>query len=108
LIFVTDECTQKYHKAGLDMLLNKGVEHIVTIPLFISAATPRYQLARKLLEREKLTVPVSHAHPYGESFFAVEDLADKFPTIHYPADTAVLVIGYGAADDDSKQKMQAD
>lgn len=108
LIFVTDERTQKYLKAGLDMLLHKGAERIVIIPLFISAATPRYQLAHKLLEREKLTVPISYAHPYGKSFFAVEDLADKFRTIHHPADTTVLVVGYGATDDDSEQKMQAD
>ena len=108
LIFVTDERTQKYLKAGLDMLLNKGAERIVIIPLFISAATPRYQLARKLLERENLIVPISYAHPYGESFFAVEDLADKFRTIHHPADTTVLVVGYGATDADSEQKMQAD
>lgn len=108
LIFVTDERTQKYLKAGLDMLLHKGAERIVIIPLFISAATPRYQLARKLLEREKLTVPVSYAHPYGESFFAVEDLADKFRSIHHPTDTTVIVVGYGATDDGSEQKMQAD
>ena len=108
LIFVTDERTQKYLKVGLDTLLHKGAEQIAVIPLFVSAATPRYQLAAKLLEDEKLTVPVAYTHPYGESFFAVEDLADQFRTIQNPADTTVLVVGYGATDDDSRQKMQAD
>lgn len=108
LIFVTDERTRKFLKAGLDTLLHKGAERIVAVPLFVSAATPRYQLARRLLEDEKLAVPVSYARPYGESFFAVEDLADKFRTIQNPADMAVLVVGYGATDDDSRQKMQAD
>ena len=108
LIFVTDERTRKYLKAGLDTLLHKGAEQITVIPLFVSAATPRYQLAAKLLEDEKLNVPVTYTHPYGESFFAVEDLADQFRTIQNPADTSVLVVGYGATDDDSRQKMQAD
>lgn len=108
LIFVTDERTQKYLKAGLDTLLHNGADQIAVIPLFVSAATPRYQLARKLLEDEKLGVPVTYTHPYGESFFAVEDLADQFRTIQNPADTAVLVVGYGATDDDNRQKMQTD
>lgn len=108
LLFVTDERTQKYLRAGVDRLLNKGADRIVAIPLFISAAAPRYQLARQLLERERLNVPVSYARPYGESVFAVEDLADKLRTIQQPADTALVVVGYGAVDNDSEQKMRAD
>ncbi|MGH8684040.1 MAG: sirohydrochlorin chelatase, partial [Nitrosospira sp.] len=108
LIFVTDERTQKYLRRGVDMLLNKGAERILVVPLFISAAAPRYELARQLLEREKLEIPVSYARPYGESFLAVEDLADKFRAIQQPAETGVVVVGYGALDNDSEQKMKAD
>lgn len=108
LIFVTDERTQKYLRNGVDRLLRKGAERIVVIPLFISAAAPHYRLVRQLLEKEKLDVPVLHARVYGESFFAVEDLADKFRTIQEPAETDVVVVGYGAVDNDSEQAMQAD
>ena len=108
LIFVTDERTQKYLRRGVDMLLSKGAGHILVVPLFISAAAPRYELARQLLEREKLEIPVSYARPYGESFLAVEDLADKFRAIQQPAETSVVVVGYGALDNDSEQKMKAD
>ena len=108
LIFVTDERTRKYLRRGVDMLLNKGAERILVVPLFISAAAPRYELARQLLEREKLGIPVSYARPYGESFLAVEDLADKFRAIQQPAETGVVVVGYGALDNDSEQKMKAD
>lgn len=108
LIFVTDERTRKYLRSGVDMLLKKGAERIVVVPLFISAAAPRYELARQLLELEKPAVPVSYARPYGESFLAVEDLADKFRVIPQPADTSVVVVGYGATDDDSERKMKAD
>ncbi|ARO87805.1 cobalamin biosynthesis protein CbiX [Nitrosospira lacus] len=108
LVFVTDERTRKYLRNGADMLLRKGAECIVVIPLFISAATPRYLLVRQLLEKEKLDVPVFQARVYGESFIAVEDLTDKFRTIQEPAETGVVVVGYGAVDNDSEQKMQAD
>ncbi|SCY26872.1 CbiX protein [Nitrosospira sp. Nl5] len=108
LIFVTDERTRKYLKSGVDMLLKKGAERIVVIPLFISAAAPRYELACQLLEGEKPAVPISYARPYGESFLAVEDLADKFRVISQPAAASVVVVGYGAIDDASERKMKAD
>ena len=108
LIFVTDERTQKYLGTGVDRLLNKGAERIVVMPLFISAADPRYVLARQLLERGKVAVPVSYVRPYGESVTAVEDLADKFRIIKQPADTSLVVVGYGAVDNDSEQEMLAD
>jgi sirohydrochlorin ferrochelatase len=108
LVFVTDERTRKYLRAGLDKLINNGARRIVVIPLFISAAYPRYQLARELLERESVTVPVSHASPYGESFFAIEDLADKFRHVPDPAASNLIVVGYGAVDNDSNQKMHSD
>ena len=108
LIFVTDERTQKYLGTGVDRLLNKGAERIVVMPLFISAADPRYILARQLLERGKVAVPVSYVRPYGESVTAVEDLADKFRIIKQPADTSLVVVGYGAVDNDSEQEMLAD
>lgn len=108
LIFVTDEHTEKYLKINLNTLLDKGAEHIKIIPLFISAVNPRYQLARELLSRQQLTVPMSYTRPYGESFFAVEDLVDKFRDIKHPANTHVLVVGYGATDPANAQKMQMD
>lgn len=108
LVFVTDEHTEKYLKISLNVLLDKGAERIKVIPLFISAANPRYQLARDLLSRQQLTVPISYTRPYGESFFAVEDLVDKFHAIEHPANTHVLVVGYGATDPADTQKMQMD
>lgn len=108
LTFVTDERTGKYLRSGLDRLLKKGAERIVVIPLFISAAAPRYELVHQLLEHERLGVPVFYTRPYGESYFAVEDLADKFRAILQPADTNLIVVGYGAVDSDSERKMQAD
>ncbi|MBA2659071.1 MAG: cobalamin biosynthesis protein CbiX [Nitrosospira sp.] len=108
LIFVTDERTQKYLGAGVDRLLNNGAERIVVMPLFISGADPRYVLVRRLLERSKVAASVSYVRPYGESVIAVEDLADKFRQITQPADTSLIVVGYGAVDNSSEQKMLTD
>lgn len=107
LVFITDERARKYIRAGLDTLLSKGAGRIVVIPLFISAAAPRYEVARQLLDEEKIAVPVSYARPYGESYFAVEDLADKFRTLDHPSATRVVVAGYGAVDEDSEREMHA-
>ena len=46
LVFVTDEHTEKYLKISLNTLRDKGAERIKVLPLFISTANPRYQLAR--------------------------------------------------------------
>ncbi len=108
LVFVTDGHTEKYLKISLNTLLDKGAERIKVIPLFISAANPRYQLARDLLSRQQLSVPISYTRSYGESFFAVEDLIDKFRAIEYPSNAHVLVVGYGATDPVNAQKMQKD
>lgn len=108
LVFMTDERTKKYLKISLSTLLENGAERIKVMPLFISTANPRYQLAQKLLSQEKLAAPFSYTRPYGESYFAVEDLIDQFRAIEQPAQTDVLVIGYGATDSDNAEKMQRD
>lgn len=57
LVFVTDERTQQTLKSGLDSLRHQGVERIVVLPLFISAAEPRYRLVHQLLTQEKGNTP---------------------------------------------------
>jgi sirohydrochlorin ferrochelatase len=108
LVFITDERSSNYLKSGLDRLTANGARRIAALPLFISAADPRYQLARTLLDQGKPSVPVSYGRPYGETFFAVEDLADRFRTVKGPASSRLIVAGYGATDDRNEQAMRAD
>ncbi|BCT68167.1 cobalamin biosynthesis protein CbiX [Nitrosospira sp. NRS527] len=108
LVFVTDERTQKYLDTEVERLLQRGAERIVTIPLFVSPQDPRYRLARNLIRGGKVSVPVSYARSYGESVFAVEALADRLRIIRSPADTSLIVVGYGAVDNDSEQRMLDD
>lgn len=108
LVFVTDERTAKYLKSGVDRLLKQGARRVVMMPLFMSPAEPRYQLARRLLEHERIAVPVSHARLYGQSLPAVEDLADRLRTVSDPRTARLIVAGYGASDADTEQRMRAD
>ena len=108
LVFVTDERTQQTLTAGLDLLRNKGVRRIGVLPLFISTAEPRYQLVRELLSREKEKYPLILARPYGESYYAVEELANRFRALEQTTNQNLLIVGYGANDDDNKQKMHKD
>jgi sirohydrochlorin ferrochelatase len=108
LVFITDERSSNYLKSGVDRLAANGARRIAALPLFISAADPRYQLARALLDQRNPSVPVSYGRPYGETFFAVEDLADRFRTVKDPASSRLIIAGYGATDDGNEQAMRAD
>ncbi len=108
LVFVTDERTQQTLKSGLDSLRHQGAERIIVLPLFVSTAEPRYRLVHQLLTQEKGNTALVFARPYGESYFAVEALADRFRAMEETKGQHLLVVGYGAADDASKQAMHKD
>lgn len=108
LAFITDERTQQTLTAGLDSLLEQCVKRIIVLPLFISAAESRYQLAHELLVREKDKYPLVFARPYGESYHAVEALASRFRALEKTSDQNLLIVGYGATDDDNQQAMRKD
>lgn len=108
LVFVTDERTEKYLKSGLARLLERGATRIVMMPLFMSEADERYRLVHRMVEQERITVPVSRTRLYGESLPAVEDLADRLRAIDHPGDTHLVIAGHGVADRDHERKMIAD
>lgn len=107
LVFVTDERTRKTLKSGLDILHNRNIKRIVVLPLFISAAEPRYQLIHKLVAENNQNIPAIFARPYGESYFAVEALAAHLRTIKHATHQHLLVVGYGAQDDADRRAMHS-
>lgn len=52
--------------------------------------------------------PVEWARPFGESYFATEELADRLRAIREPQRTRLIVVGAGARDDTSRPGMLAD
>ncbi|MCE7917804.1 MAG: cobalamin biosynthesis protein CbiX, partial [Nitrosomonas sp. PRO5] len=108
LVFVTDERTRQTLQSGLASLHQQNIGRIVVLPLFISAAEPRYQLIRTLVTEENQTIPVTFTKPYGESYFAVEVLATRLRGMQHTAQQHLLVVGYGAQNDTHRRAMYDD
>lgn len=108
LVFVTDERTRQTLQSGLASLNQQNIGRIVVLPLFISAAEPRYQLIRTLVTEENQTIPVTFTKPYGESYFAVEALATRLRGMQHTAQQHLLVVGYGAQNDTHRRAMYDD
>lgn len=108
LVFVTDEHSRQILQSGLSRLNQHNIGRIVVLPLFISAAEPRYQLIHKLISEENQTIPVTFTKPYGESNFAIEALATRLRSIKRTAHQPLLVIGYGAQQDTDRRAMYSD
>lgn len=108
LVFVTDERTRQTLQSGLASLHQQNIGRIVVLPLFISAAEPRYQLIRTLVTEENQMIPVTFTKPYGESYFAVEALATRLRGMQHTAQQHLLVVGYGAQNDTHRRAMYDD
>lgn len=119
IVFVTDERTRGILNRAMRRLTDTGARQIVALPLFLSDSDPRWLLAKKLLAEwpaadnaGKPSAPsapsLSFGRLFGQSYFAVEVLADRFRAIENPTGRDVIVIGYGAQDAGSRQQMEAD
>ncbi|MBI2312459.1 MAG: cobalamin biosynthesis protein CbiX [Betaproteobacteria bacterium] len=121
LAFATDERTRDSLRPALETLARNGARRAVVLPLFMSAADPRLALVRNLLSesasdkdrgrsRRRVTapIPVTFAPPFGESYLAVEVLADRFRAIEDPNGRRVIVVGYGATDEEIRSRMEGD
>jgi sirohydrochlorin ferrochelatase len=109
LVFVTDERT----RAGLDdavrSLAGAGARRIAVLPFFLSRLDPRYARVATLLSGDPAPrIPVEWARPFGESYFAVEELGERLRAIREPGKARVVVVGAGARDDASRAGMQSD
>lgn len=111
LVFATDERTRESLDAALSRLVQGGARRAVVLPVFLSAADPRWRLTRTLLEtdREKHThLPISTARPFGESYFAVEALSDRLRSISNPGEVQLIVAGYGADNPETRETLEHD
>ncbi|MBI2505818.1 MAG: cobalamin biosynthesis protein CbiX [Candidatus Latescibacteria bacterium] len=113
LVFATDERTRGMIDTALAKLVEAGARRVAVLPFFISPAQPRFALVKASLAPETeealdLPVPVSWGRAFGESYLAVEVLADHFRALRDPAGRSVVVVGCGAGDAESRQRMEAD
>lgn len=113
LAFVTDQRTQGTLEQAFQELARRSAQRVVALPLFLSAADPRLSLAMKLMSEPSggisgLRLPVSWARPFGESYLAVEALADRFRAITRPQGRRVVVVGHGAHTRQDRERMDQD
>lgn len=85
----------------------------------MSAADPRLRLVRELLGNPLAgevaagsplapPAPVSMGAAFGESYLAVEILADRLREVKHPEGRRLVVVGYGADDDETRSRMTED
>lgn len=115
LAFATDERTRGNLAEALEALIARGARKVVVLPFFLSASEPRFVLARGLIDpvatggdRLAAPVPVEFAQPFGESYLAVEILADRLRAISDPAGRTLVVVGAGARTDEERRRLAAD
>lgn len=109
LVFVTDARTRASLAQALATLKKRGARRAVALPFFLSTADPRYVLAHGLLAGEQArALPVARGRAFGESYLAVEALADRFRAVAAPAGRRVIVMGYGARDADGRERLEGD
>jgi sirohydrochlorin ferrochelatase len=107
LVFVTDERTRAVGDAALEALKRNGARRVVVLPFFLSRSEPRYLRAAGLLAGTA-ALPVEWARPYGESYLATEALARRLRAIEGAAGRRLVVVGAGATDEATAEKMRPD
>lgn len=106
LLFVTDARSEKILDQRLASLRQSGAQRIAVLPLVLSAADPRWQLAHTWLHaRHTPDTAMAAARPYGASYLAVEDLSARLRQVHTDK-KRLLLLGYGADSPDNAASMR--
>lgn len=92
LVVATDDRTKATLDAAVSRLASSGAKRLVVLPVFMSGADAKWQQLKTLLS--KTALPADVARPFGESYFAVEALADQLRGIHHPQQARVVVVGF--------------
>jgi sirohydrochlorin ferrochelatase len=107
LVVVTDERTRGTFARALDELTARGARRIVVLPLFLSPNDPRLDRVRALIA-ERHDSDITLASSFGESYLAVEALADRLRALPDPEGRRVIVAGYGADSPDTRARLESD
>ena len=106
LVFITDERSAKYVDQALARLKSEGADEIVALPLFLSRANPKFALLTDFLDDNERLMPVRIAQSFGDSYLAIEMLAER---LRRAGDADVIVIaGNGGQDADGLEAMRRD
>jgi sirohydrochlorin ferrochelatase len=92
LVIATDDRTKGTLDAAVGRLAASGAKRLVVLPVFMSGADAKWQQVKPLLAKGPL--PAELAQPFGDSYFAVEALAEQLRAVHHPQQARVVVVGY--------------
>jgi sirohydrochlorin ferrochelatase len=107
LAVATDERTRGTFAQALDELKRRGARRTVVLPLFLSANDPRFGRVRALVA-ERGDARITVARTFGESYLAVEALADRLRALPEPQGRRVIIAGYGADSPETRARLEAD
>jgi sirohydrochlorin ferrochelatase len=118
LVFATDARTRDDLNHAVGSLVERGAQEVVVLPLFLSSHHPKLAMIQRLLgERAPGNQPpqpvadsvsIRFARSLGDSYLAVEILADRLRELDAPSGARLVVIGHGASDDISAREMEGD
>lgn len=98
VLYVTDARSEAVLDRRLAELRAGGAERVLVLPLVLAAEDPRWQLAAGWLDaRAGTSLPLLQAAPYGASYLAAEDLAERLRAVP-SGKQRLLLVGYGAVD----------
>lgn len=107
LLYVTDNRSEKILNERLAELRAAGATRVIVLPLVLSAADARWQLADGWLQaRRQQGTALALARPYGASYLAVEDLSARLRDVHTDKQR-LLLVGYGAGSASAAATMRA-
>ena len=106
LVFVTDARTKDTLDHALERLFGRGADRALVLPVFISASDPQWVRAKGYLANQSLQL--EWARPFGESYLAVEALAERLRAIRDRAKTRLVVAGFGADGPETRKLLERD
>ncbi|MBI4511966.1 MAG: cobalamin biosynthesis protein CbiX [Deltaproteobacteria bacterium] len=92
---VTDQRTSSDLATALRKVADRGARRAVVLPFFLSSEA-KFLLLQRLVTEERWPIPITLARPFGQSYLAIEVLADRLQAIREPKGRRVVIVGHGA------------
>jgi len=105
LVFVTDERTRDSLAVAIAAVQARGARQAVVLPLFVSSGERGFRTLGDVVAKGGWAIPLTLGQRFGESYLAVELLADRFRAIPERAGRRAVVLGHGARDEADRGVM---
>ncbi len=99
----------EYVQRAVAELEKQGVDNIVAIPMFLSGADATLGPYQQKITALKGRAPIQWAPPMAESYLTAQILLDRVEALSAdPAQEHLVVLGSGAVDEASEQRIKSD